>query len=126
MGGTESKTDTSSKKTEVNTSLIQFHWESYGWGAASIILCILLVGMIMILIYFLKLWCCKTNFPRRQECGFDPYIPLGTMRASMSALPVYQPNMMEIRAQDPQQQLAITTAMDRLHTDRVARLQSLP
>ena len=129
MGGTESKTD-STAKTEVNTSLIQFHWESYGWGAASIVLCILLLGMIIILFYFLRMWCCKVTPSRsRTDCGFDPWLPLGPMNTSMNsmgALPPYSPNMMEIWVPETTQQLALSSAINRLHNERVARLQNLP
>ena len=128
MGGTESKSDSTSK-TEVNTSLIQFHWESYGYGAASIILGILLLGMIIILFYFMKMWCCKVTPARpRADYGFNPWLSMGPMNNNlnqMGALP-YPPNMREIRDPESSQQLAISSAINRLHNERVARLQNLP
>ena len=129
MGGKESKESNSSSKTEVNTSLIQFHWESYGYGAASIVLGILLLGMIIILFYFMKNWCCKVTPVRpRADFGYNPWLPMGPMSTNLNQMGVlpYSPTTREIHDPESSQQLAISSAINRLHNERVARLQNLP
>ena len=120
----------SSSKTEVNPSLIQFHWESYGYGAAAIVLGILLFGILIILFYFIKNWCCKVAAVRpRAEFGYTPWLPmghLGTNLGQIGELP-YSSTAREIP--DPEttsQQLAISSALSRLHNECIARLQHFP
>ena len=137
MGGKESKQTNSSSKTEVNTSLIQFHWESYGYGAASIVLGILLFGILIIIFYFIKNWCCKVAAVRpRAEFGYTPWLPMGHLASNLGqigGLP-YSSTAREIpdpirevpETTSQQNQLAISTALSRLHNERIARLQHFP
>ena len=76
MGGSESKPTTSNSKTELNTSLIQLHWESYGWGMASIILGILFLSILIIIYYFLKSWCCQMTPRAGANIGYTNWTPM--------------------------------------------------
>ena len=59
MGSGESKEKTESTKSETNISMIQFHWQSFGLGASSIVLGILALGLLVLLICWFRLRCTK-------------------------------------------------------------------
>ena len=90
MGSSESKPTSSSSKTEVNTSLIQFHWESYGYGAASIVLGILALGLLILIFYFIKNWCCKMAVRPRVEFGYTSWFPMGPLTNNLGQIERFQ------------------------------------
>ena len=83
MGGSESKPSTTNTKTEVNTSFIQLHWESFGWGMGSLILVILFLSIMIIIYYFMKMWCCQRRTPRAVAdigiTNWTPMVPMGNL-----------------------------------------------
>ena len=133
MGSSESKPTSSSSKTEVNTSLIQFHWESYGYGAASIVLGILALGLLILIFYFIKTWCCKMAERPRAEYGYTSWFPMGPLANNLGQIGgmPYSSSVREIPDPDrdipdptsQQNQQAISTALQRLYNERINRLQ---
>ena len=128
MGSSESKPSSSSSKTETNTSLVQFHWTSYGIGAASIILGILALGLVILIFYFIKAKCCKMFDQPRAEYGFNPWIPMGPLGSNLAqvgGLP-YTPPVREIPDPTSPNQLALTSALSRIHNEPAVCLQNYP
>ena len=67
MRGGASKEKAESAKSETNISMIQFHWQSFGLGASSIVLGILALGLLILLICWFKLRCTKFFFQLSQD-----------------------------------------------------------
>ena len=127
MGGSESKPTTTNSKTEVNTSLIQLHWESFGWGMGSLILVILFLSILIIVYYFLKLWCCQRTPRAGANIGYTswtPMVPMGNL-GQIPGIPYTSPvrntpGPVETSATSslPPYQLMISDALQRLRDER--------
>ena len=132
MGSSESKAAPSNTKTEINTSLIQVHWESFGYGIGSLILIILFLGIMIISYYFMRLYCCQRRTVRAvADMGIPNWTPMVNM-GSMAQIPwvpttpsvVIPPAPAEATAVSTPQpsQLMRTDALGRLHEERRNRL----
>ena len=132
MGSGESKPTTTNSKTEINTSLVQVHWESFGWGIGSLIPVILFLGIMIIIYYFMKMWCCQRRTPRAVAdigiTNWTPMVPMG----NLGQIP-WVPNTSPVRntsgpvetvatSPPPPNQLMISDALQRLHDERRNRL----
>ena len=128
MGSSESKPTTANSKTEINTSLVQVHWESFGWGMGSLILVILFLSILIIIYYFMKMWCCQRRTPRAVAdigiTNWTPMVPMG----NLGQIP-WVPNTSPVRnpsgpvetavTSSPQSnQLMLTDALQRLREER--------
>ena len=134
MGGSESKPTTTNSKTEVTISLIQLHWESFGWGMGSLILVILFLSILIIVYYFLKLWCCQRTPRAGANIGYTNWTPMVPM-GNLGQIP-WVPNTSPVRntsgpvetaatSPPPPNQLLLTDALQRLHEERRNRLNQL-
>ena len=134
MGSGESKAapTTQNTKTEINTSLVQVHWESFGYGIGSLILIILFLGIMIICYYFMRLYCCQRRTVRAVAgMGIPNWTPMVNM-GSMAQIPwvpttpsvVIPPTPAEATAVSPPQpsQLMHKDALGRLHKERRNRL----
>ena len=132
MGSGESKAAPTNTKTEINTSLIQMHWESFGYGIGSLILIILFLGIMIICYNFMRLYCCQRRTVRAvADMGIPNWTPMVNM-GSMAQIPwvpttspvVIPPGPAEAAAvSSPQSnQLMLTDALQRLHEERRSRL----
>ena len=131
MGGSESKPTTSNSKTEVNTSLIQLHWESFGWGMGSLILVILFLSILIIIYYSFKMWCCQRAPRAGANIGYTNWTPMVPM-GNLGQIP-WVPNTSPVRntpgpvetaatSSPPPNQLMISDALQRLHDESRNRL----
>ena len=59
MGSGETKEKTEDSKTETNVAIVQFHWQSFGIGASSIVNDIVALGIIILFGCWLKIRCLK-------------------------------------------------------------------
>ena len=130
MGSSGSKNEAtpSSTKTEVNTSLIQLHWESFGLGAGSLIMIIVILGILILLYFFLRMYCCQRRAVRTVIPQWTPMTNMGSV-AQIPWIPstptvVTTPPPPEAPAVPPAQpsQLMLTDAMGRLLEERRIRL----
>ena len=132
MGSGESKPATTNSKTEINTSLVQVHWESFGYGIGSLILVILFLGIMIICYYFMRLWCCQRRTMRAvADIGIPNWTPMVNM-GNMAQIPwvpntspvIIPPGPAEAAVASPPQsnQLMLTDALQRLHEERRSRL----
>ena len=134
MGSSESKSEAtpSSTKTEVNTSLIQLHWESFGLGAGSLIMIIVILGIMILLYFFLRIYCCQRRAVRTvSDMRIPQWTPMMNV-GSVAQIPwvpstpsvVTTPPPPEAPAVPPAQpsQLMLTDAMGRLLEERRNRL----
>ena len=132
MGSGESKAAPTNTKTEINTSLVQVHLESFGYRIGSLILIILFLGTMIIGYYFMRLYCCQRRTVRAvADMGIPNWTPMVNM-GSMAQIPwvpttpsvVITPTPAEATAVSPPQpsQLMLTDALGRLHEERRSRL----
>ena len=132
MGSGQSKAAPTNSKTEINTSLVQVHWESFGYGIGSLILIILFLGIMIICYYFMRLYCCQRRTVRAvADMGIPNWTPMVNM-GSMAQIP-WVPTTPSVvippaPAEDPAvstaqpSQLMLTDAMGRLLEERRNRL----
>ena len=95
---------------------------------SSIILGILALGLIILILCFIKAKCSKMFNQPGAEYGFNPWIQmarLGNNLAPVGGLP-YTPPVREIPETTSPNQLALTSALSRIHNKRSARLQIYP
>ena len=108
MGRSESKSEATPapSKTEVNTSLIQLHWESFGLGAGSLIMIIVILGVLILLYFSLRMFCCQRRAVRAILPQWTPMTDMG----SVPQLPWIPPTPNVVTLSPPPQAPAVTNA----------------
>ena len=121
MGSSGSKNEAapSSTKTEVNTSLIQLHWESFGLGAGSLIMIIVILGILILLYFFLRIYCCQRRAVRTVIPQWTPMTNMG----SVAQIPWIPSTPTVVTSPPPPQAPAVTNAQqNQLMIDAMGRL----
>ena len=121
MGSSESKSEATPapSKTEVNTSLIQLHWESFGLGAGSLIMIIVILGVLILLYFSLRMYCCQRRAVRAILPQWTPMTDMG----SVAQLPWIPPTPTVVTSPPPPQAPAVTNAQQsQLISEAMGRL----